>query len=619
MRYCLGFILFFTTQILFGQITYSPIVKPTKKSKNTNARTENTTINLPFWDDFSFAIDNVPSDSLWFESDGVYVGNGLGANPPSIGVASLDGVNASGQGYTGSTTGPTDALTSCFIDLSSLTVADEVFLSFYYQFGGNGENPEDSDSIRVEMLNSNEEWITVWPRGSILDRSGEFVQQLIRLDSDNFFHEAFQFKIQSFGRPVGFFDVWNIDYVYMNSDRSLNDDNYPDRTIGKPLTSILNGFTSVPAKHYRTNQNQIPEYEVTSVDNPNDERQPYDNFYSAQLITWLNNVGDTSEIAPVFRDTESVQAPNRNTESIDDFFTNINIPEDQDSIFLNVKTFINPTDNVLPPTGDYDLIFDPIDFRINDTVRNHYVLKDYYAYDDGSAELTAGLNFSGNRLAIQFPVPPTVEDTLIAIDMYFPLSITEPAGRSVDVIVWDKVDTIPGDIIYRETFTILRDAKPNKFIRYEFSNPVAVADTFFIGYRQNNEGVLGVGYDIDNNSNDKVFFNIGTLWQQKPAEDLKGSFMIRPVFGKFVPDDVTGIDDQLFKNTLIYPNPTTGVIHIEGEIDRASLYDLYGRAIETSKPSGDKITFDLSQQPAGIYLVNVIKSNQTKTFKIIKK
>ncbi|MEQ8925216.1 MAG: T9SS type A sorting domain-containing protein [Fulvivirga sp.] len=619
MRYSFVVILIFLSQLLYGQITYSPIVKPDKRGKNTNARTESETINLPFWDDFSFATDNVPSDSLWYNSNSVFVGNGLGENPPSIGVASLDGVNALGQGYSGSISGPTDALTSCFIDLSTLTVNDEVFLSFYYQFGGNGENPEEGDSLRVEMLNADSVWIPVWPRGAELDRSGNFVQRLIRLDSANFFHDEFQFRFQSFGRPVGFFDVWNIDYVYMNSGRSLNDDNYPDRTIGKPLTSILNGFTSVPARHYRTNQNQIPEYEVTSVDNPNDERQPYDNFYEAQIITWLNNVGDTTDIAPIFRDTESVQAPNRNVESLDGFFNNVSIPEDQDSIFLYVKTFINPTDNVLPPTGDYDLKFAPIDFRVNDTIRNQYVLKDYYAYDDGSAELTAGLNFSGNRLAIQFPIPPTVEDTLVAIDMYFPLSITEPAGRSVDVIVWNKVDTIPGDILYRETFTILRDAQPNKFIRYEFSNPVAVADTFFIGYRQNNEGVLGVGYDIDNNSNDKVFFNIGTLWQQKPAEDLKGSFMIRPVFGTFVPDDVTGIDDKLFKNTLIYPNPTSGIVHLEGEVDRAILFDMYGRTIATQTAIQNEISFDLSQHPAGIYMINVSKSNQTKTFKIIKK
>lgn len=618
------FILLFFIQATsaFGQLTISPVKKNFETKKKASARTESNILTLPFWDDFSFAGGKTPSDSLWQDSNGVYVGDGIATDPPSIGVASLDGVNAQGLGYTGGVTAPTDALTSCPIDLSGLNVNSEVYLSFYYQFAGNGEAPEDVDSLRVEMLYPNTDtttiWLPVWPAGQELDRSGDFTQVLVRLDNSQFFFDEFQFRFQNFSRPSGVFDVWNIDYVYMNSGRSASDDNYPDRTIGEPLTTIFDGFYAIPARQFQISQTVIPSYVVTSVDNPNDDRQPYDNFFNTSVVSWKDSVRTIDNSSTIFRDTESVQAPDRITETIDDLYSTLQIPVDQDSVFITINTFIAATDNVLPPTGDYDPKFTPIDFRNNDSIQNSFVIKDYYAYDDGEAEVAAGLNFSGNQLAIKYPITPGITDTLIAVDMYFPLSQTEPAGRSINFRIWAVNDTVPGDILYSEDIFLTRDSVPDTFIRYPLRSPTALADTFFIGYRQNNEGVLGVGFDLQNNSIDKVLFNVGDQWQ-KPSEFLTGSFMIRPVFGNTMPDDVTSIAPPLIEGIKIYPNPTSDKLHIVGSVETLRIFDLFGREIDvTSTSENEKTILTLYNQPAGIYIINVLSDGKSKSFKIIK-
>jgi hypothetical protein len=632
LKVLLYFLTLFTAITVSGQIRYSPIKKSVEIEKTvTAARTENTSLTLPFWDDFSFTNDNYPLDSLWQDSRGVYVGNGFAIDPPSIGTASFDGVNAEGNRYNGNITAKTDSLKSCPIDLNALTVASNVYISFYYQFAGNGDQPEDTDSLSLEFKNSSGEWITVWPGTTVLNRTGAFVQALVQVDDASFFHDKFQFKFQSYGRPQGVYDLWNLDYVYVNSGRSPSDDNYPDRTIGSPLSSIFDGYTSVPAKHYTSALNSIPSYDVTSVDNPDvndstNDKQPYDNFFESSYISWLDNVAIYQVNPAVYRDSESIRAPNRNVEAHDNLFTSLIIPENQDSIFINIKTYIDPTENVLPPTGDYDLKYAPIDFRNNDTIRSNYILKDYYAYDDGSAEAGAGFSFSGNRLAIKFPILNNVKDTLIAVDMYFPLSQDEPAGRSIDIMVWNVVTKSdlgkvePGTVLYKETITIQRLPEPNKFVRYKLRVPLALADSFFLGYRQNNEGELNVGFDVNNNSSSNVYFNVGNLWKQKSSNDLFGSFMIRPIFGNTEPDTttVTAVDNDLIP-LKVYPNPNIGTFYVEGNFQSFVIYDIRGSVIQQGNHTGTKRQLiSIADRPKGLYIIRLMANKTIKTFKLIK-
>ena len=62
-----------------------------------------TSLQLPFFEDFSTAagypgIDK-PNSTRWQPGSGVYINNTMAVNHPTVGVASFDGLNASGRPY----------------------------------------------------------------------------------------------------------------------------------------------------------------------------------------------------------------------------------------------------------------------------------------------------------------------------------------------------------------------------------------------------------------------------------------------------------------------------------------------------------------------------------------
>lgn len=87
------------------------------------------------------------------------------------------------------------------------------------------------------------------------------------------------------------------------------------------------------------------------------------------------------------------------------------------------------------------------------------------------------------------------------------------------------------------------------------------------------------------------------------------------VYGKEF--NALGIAENSFlKNQfIIYPNPTTNVLHISGddEVEYLDIFDLSGRKLMTTK---DVNTVDVSQLSAGIYFINV---NNKEAFKFVKK
>ncbi|MEY3849764.1 MAG: hypothetical protein RJA38_205, partial [Bacteroidota bacterium] len=116
-------------------------------------------LTLPFFDDFSrYSLPtNDPAVlTTWqrWSDTCAFINTGFPIAPPTIGVATLDGLRADGYPYNFAdefSYGSADTLTSLPIDLSTLTATDQVFLSFFYQGGGLGNNPDVGDSLIVEF------------------------------------------------------------------------------------------------------------------------------------------------------------------------------------------------------------------------------------------------------------------------------------------------------------------------------------------------------------------------------------------------------------------------------------------------------------------------------------
>ena len=581
------------------------------------ARTHSHTLTLPFWDDFSFS-SGAPDTNLWQNAEHVFVNEGLAQNPPSLGVASFDGLDQTGQGYKPdqASTGKTDSLTSHPIDLSTLTVASNVYISFFYQYAGFGENPDNSDSLRLEFKNQNNQWVSVWPGSAELDRTGQFIQAIVQVDDPSFFHDSFQFKFQSFGRQSGPFDVWNVDYVYVNEGRDENNTAYPDRAISTPLTSLLAEYTSVPYNHFNTDQLSQMSLTFYSLDTIGDKNQPF----NYKLISVFDYYQDNVH-SKFYPDTIRIDAPapfipqEYFSLTVDHNLSDSYFDPAYDSIRLELILAIDAGDN--DPLGDYNSeVFAPIDFRHNDTTRTSLLLSNYYAYDDGGAESAAGLNTSDDKLVYRYDMVQNMTDTVVAFDIYFPYIGTEPTGKAIELLVMTAESGEPGEVLHQENIYISRTPGINSFTRYDLKKSVKVTDSFFIGYRQRYSGDLGVGLDKNNNSGDKIYFNLDGTWQQNTT--VEGSLMMRPVFGA-ADSIVVGTDPDHDYTLKVYPNPSSGVFRINGKFTELKVYDLRGVSKNFSLFfENDEAILSLENQADGVYILRLVNNNISKTLKVIK-
>ncbi len=260
-------------------------------------------MSLPFWDDFSFtsiaSTDTLlpsPLDSLWEQHALVWVNNGMGINPPSINVATFDGLNAKGATYTDQIlyNGFRDTLTSRHIRLNTVPTAQRssVFLSFAYQWQGNGEAPDRNDYMVVQFLNADTVWeqaMTI-PFRQTLNRS-EFRDTIVQVAGDRFFHEGFQFRFLNYGRQSGPYDTWNIDYVYLNKGRTATNLFFPDRAISTPAGSFFEKYRTVPIHHFALVQNTVAA--PFQVYNAQGNQVSVNYQANATIVNFMDGVADT--------------------------------------------------------------------------------------------------------------------------------------------------------------------------------------------------------------------------------------------------------------------------------------------------------------------------------------
>ena len=274
--------LFMVNQVI-AQLYIVPVKKENKVSSARISEENNTPLQLPFWDDFSWAKDR-PDTSLWIDNQAVSVSSSIGINAPTVNVATFDGWNAFGKPYGNSTdaNGLGDELISKPVDLSNL--ADEqknsLFFSFYYQAQGLGEKPDPDDSLRVQFKSSKDKWYTQWvKKGENIKR--EQFKHIIPIQvtdeegfepDETFFFSEFQFRFQEYGYLSGSFDSWHIDYVYLNTNRNRLDTIYFDRALTSEPTSLFKDYFTIPLEYLRNHPERYlgsPEvgfYNLSSTD-----------------------------------------------------------------------------------------------------------------------------------------------------------------------------------------------------------------------------------------------------------------------------------------------------------------------------------------------------------------
>ncbi len=302
----LSALLFFLTVTgCFAQLQRYPLTRTGSAEREGDtraARTQATPLRLPFFDDFSTAA-KVPHDSLWLNG-GVRVNNQFAINAPSKGVATFDGLKANGQPYNfdpNIVQQGVDTLTSQPIDLSGLSAASNVVLSFFWQAGGRGEAPDPTDSLLVEMKNAGGQWRAVRTLTDTTAAIENFQYVSLAINAPDLLHAAFQFRFRAFGRPAGMYDIWNIDYVYLGQNRQLNNPSVRDQAVSGPLKSVLKRYTAMPWEQFNAN----PQGETAAVDSTvlsNLETTPG----SFSLFKFTYNIADIAAPPPFYNFAETV-------------------------------------------------------------------------------------------------------------------------------------------------------------------------------------------------------------------------------------------------------------------------------------------------------------------------
>jgi hypothetical protein len=562
-------------------------------------------IELPFFDDFSGR--KIYPDSRKWSDRYAFINNNYPVNPVSIGVATLDAIDHTGSLYEHATTWPfvADRLTSRPVNLN-FQASDSIYLSFYYQPQGTGDNPQPRDSLRLEFYSPEEEaWLSVWsvPGDSLRD----FRLVMIPVTDPRYLTEGFRFRFSNIASladnrfnpgSIGNADHWNIDYVYLNRERSFSDTVFRDITFIEPLESLLNNYHSMPWSHFQTGR-------ITEMN-------------SEISITYRNNDNVTRSVRREFSIFNVYE--NRTVHSFSEGIINIGpgtVRLDNPLMAYSFNTTIQ--DSALFRIRAW-LVTDDFDFKGNDTVTFYQKFNNYFALDDGTAENGYGLFGGGTenaRLAYRFRAYRP--DTLRAIQIYFNQSMNDASIQYFNLAVWDDNNGRPGDLIYtQEGEKPVYEDELNKFHTYHLDSAIHISQVFYVGLIQTTSEFLNIGFDVNRNNRDKIFYNIYGDWMNSAFD---GSLMIRPVVGAPIRTKALPGEDNR-KDLNIYPNPVSNTLHISPEpgIEPGSVtYKLFNRVGQiVYQGSGNISTIDVSSLPTGVYFLKPESSSAVfKTRKIL--
>lgn len=554
--------------------------------------------------------------ALWIDSQAFRNFN-RAVDPWSLGVVTFDGLDEKGYPYAINTleVDYADALTSKAINLN-YPPSDSIYFTFLYQPEGFGDIPEAEDSLILQFYNVTDAvWQNIWS----VSGSGvaDFKIVHIPIKHANFLQNGFKFRFRNYGGLSGDLDNWHIDYVHLRRLSNITDTEIEDFSIVYPIPSLLKDFSAVPWKHFR-----------------NSPTGHMNNALKVKLKNASNQVANSSDAADltIFHSggiQGSFSFPGGLISSPNpDYFNNTvyNPTLDLSTGYEFDATLTNDT------LADFDYIFKATEptltelSYLNDSTFGTQHFANYYAYDDWSAEAGYGLTTAQSLLAMRFT--PYQGDSLVGVQMNFVPTVNDQSTKLFLLTVWDDNSGQPGTVLYQDDYfyprsPIYEDGR-DKFHNYYFKDTqrIYVSGTFYVGWRQLDDGKLGIGFDYNTNSSSNTFISpyTGGPWINS---SLSGTAMIRPVISSKM-DYQLGIKENtpienIVAEVNLYPNPVQSGFTVESNVkfDRMEIYSLEGRLVAhfEETPYGD-----LTSMQTGIYLVRLVsKDGKTiATKKVIK-
>ena len=542
-----------------------------------------------FLDDFSYPGPET-DPALWLDSD-TYVNATYGLNPPSVGVATFDGIDRYGRPYGGSF-GPADRLTSTYLNL--LGNNDPLHLSFWLQQRGLGEYPEPQDIIKLEFKRANGNWQEVYRFPGLAIGPGGQTQVVFEFYTfsipTEYKHQAFQFRFTGFNDRQGIDDIWNLDYVHLS--RFAADTTINDVAFTMLPRTILERYSSMPWRHFEEQEaSELANFITVGLRNLSPQPQNADpsrvriterstnlSVLDATLFNGLER--NIPEGIPLNRVYTLEGDPNFPYSSYLSAMSGSSFDGLERLEFTTEYTLVNGSQT----TG---LGFEPI--LRNDRVARTTVFDNYFAYDDGSAE-TGVVVQKDDQIAIKFTA--SVPDTLRAIQFHFPHMVSNVSNQEFHLKVWigeldgqpefrmnllrpfyteSSFDSLQGFTTYplvdpQGNFQPLALPAGDFYVGWEQASPCNFTDCIPVGYDKNTPE--GLGY---------LYFNKNsTVWVPFPPNFPGGAMMVRPVVGSETPG-FTATDEasQPAAALRLFPNPAREMVFLQLEMGNYDDFQLY--------------------------------------------
>ncbi|MFK7982606.1 MAG: T9SS type A sorting domain-containing protein [Saprospiraceae bacterium] len=613
-------------------ISHNPtITKAAKKQTNRPANKRNQKgAALPFFDDFAYA-GPFPDGENWMDNT-VFINNTLANQPISIGVATFDGLDATGSPYGG--TGSADSLTSIPLDLSGNAPK---YMSYYVQPKGLGDAPGPEDSLILEFKNIAGEWVEVGSHATTVRETLFPLDSLpvfqfvgpIAIEDAQFLHEDFQFRFRNYAFRNGAVDMWHIDYIRVEADVITQSNS--DLAFTNLPSNILRDYANAPWTHLQDELENDLDLILTTMD-----VQVYNhsgNTISTSDSEFLVNGISEGQTLRFKRQTlldPANDLAQANIGSGRDTFTN---PVRGEYAFVFRNEF-QTSDNV-QIRADYSFTqnnTEPEGTQRNNQVSRTFNFDNYYAYDDDSAE-SAYFIGTGGQVAVKFTNYKA--DLLQAIRLQIPRIVGgDLSNTNFKLKVWlEDLNTTP---VYEGSFQPLFIDEfvdsLQAFTTYVLNDPLTGEATpidlpvgdFYIGWQQvtscANVNCLPVGFDRNTPAATNTIFinidggwrNISTFFQNEEVPpSQQGALMMRPVVGPETPNDsetVSVAELAVPQLLAIFPNPTNGIISIDlfdGNYDayQINVFNTLGQQLKQQDLTPQ---MDLSTQTAGIYFLQFI-------------
>lgn len=591
---------------------------------------------LPFFDDFSTSY-KYTDDSKWILNN-AYVSANFPMLPVNYNAVTLDVADRYGKIYSRGSSTPfvADTLKSVKIRLDSLnnqllTPADSLYFSFYYQPGGYGDCPERDDSLVLQfgygydvevydsvnqhyVIERHTKWQQMWAtRGVELDTflltCGEnqyFKKVMVPITDSCFFVEDFQVLFFNYGTlPTPIYpndrsnmDMWNIDFVYLDKDRSIENDNYPLVSLTGTVPSFLKRYQSMPYKHYQDNP-------IAAISNDFDINMTNLDVNTHQVKYSCEVVDNNSSWSYNYQSNPMVinQYPNVGVKTehvlMGDFIYPYN--ETFDTTSYTIRHYIEVVDE---HSGEVR----------GDSIIRRQGFYNFFAYDDGTPEMGYGLVPADTYFASQFNVMRL--DTLRGVQILFNRTHNDANYNFFDIVVWQDNNGKPGEIIYtlENQRPIWKDSIAYNFSYYRFNKLVKVNNVFYVGIRQRYNKTINIGFDSSIDNHQYNFYNVGEGWKNSA---FLGSLMIRPIMGNkgyFI-----GVDENQEVAFDIYPNPAQNIVHIDG-LDKTTcheilIYDITGRVVQRYPYCNE---LNVSELQNGAYMIRIVNHDDSfETYKLL--